>query len=143
MLRKQLHKSISADISEAKNAVLEILNFLKDENIPLTEEDFFDLKLVFSELIFNAVIHGNKENTEKKVDIKLDIHNNELYCEIKDEGNGFDYNALITTLSYDSSEALYSEHGRGIKLALSLVDKLNFNKIGNSIKIFKRLNANE
>jgi serine/threonine-protein kinase RsbW len=142
MSSKQFQKTFPTNIADAKQVVSEMLIFLKSEVSPIADDDLFDLKLIFSELVYNAVLHGNCEDANKNVNVKIKIHNYELYCEVSDEGKGFDYNSLISTFSNDTAETLFSEHGRGIRLVLSLVDKLDFNDQGNSINFLKRLNVN-
>ena len=96
-----------------------------------------DLRLVFSELLYNAVIHGNKEDAGKYVHVKLKVTGNFLTAYISDEGRGFDYPEVV---EYAETEpALYSGHGRGIILVRALTDNFSFNELGNVAKFEKRL----
>jgi serine/threonine-protein kinase RsbW len=82
-----------------------------------------DLSIVVTELVNNAIHHGNKENKEKKVYIDFIIKNAKIEIHIKDEGNGFNPADLKNPLE---PENLLNESGRGIFLIKKLMDKLDF-----------------
>lgn len=140
MVKNEFKISFSSNIYITKEIVNNSLNFIK-ENIPnLSNEDLYDLKLILCELIFNAVIHGNKEDIKKNVSLSIEIEKNIVYISITDEGPGFDYMKLLNKLH--NSDNLFDENGRGIKLVLSLVDNISFNICGNEIKIHKKVALN-
>jgi len=95
-----------------------------------------DLKLIFSELMYNAVVHGNKSDPTKQVEVLLSTTGSRIAVTITDEGAGYDYqNALKYALS---DEALLDENGRGIVIVQALSDKVSFNETGNKIRFEKR-----
>jgi len=95
-----------------------------------------DLKLIFSELMYNAVVHGNKGDPTKYVEVLINITDSRIAVTIEDEGVGYDYqNAIKYALS---ENALLDEGGRGIVIVQALTDKLSFNETGNIIRFEKR-----
>jgi serine/threonine-protein kinase RsbW len=90
----------------------------------LSESDSDDLGIVTTELVNNAIHHGNKNDTNKNVHITFIVDEKKIELRIKDEGNGFNPNELKDPLA---PENLLSESGRGIFLIRNLMDGLDFN----------------
>jgi len=139
MVKSKFEVRFSSNIYKAKQTVDEALSFIKESIKTLSLDDLYELKLILCELVYNAVIHGNKSNAEKNVNLMIEINGNHIFAAISDEGTGFDYTKLLSKLQYNDTESLYSETGRGIKLVLSLVDKISFNLKGNEIKFCKKV----
>jgi serine/threonine-protein kinase RsbW len=91
-------------------------------------ERLINFQIALSEALVNAIVHGNKENSEKKVYVKIEYSDTSLTVTIKDEGTGFDVNKLADPTM---EENLQKEHGRGIFIIRSLVDKFECNSSGN------------
>lgn len=140
MVKNKFEISFASNIYKAKEIINDSLTFIKENISNLSNEDFHDLKLIFCELLFNAIIHGNKQDIKKNVSLSIEIDKNTIFAIIADEGPGFDYKKLISNL--DNSDNLFEENGRGIKLVLSLTDKVSFNLCGNEIKIYKKVGSN-
>lgn len=134
-------KTFPSQISHLKPALEEILDYLSHSFPFFSSEDYFDCKLIYDELLVNAIIHGNKNNEKKQVSVTIDIINdNSFSCIIEDEGNGFNYEDLMNKIS--SKDALYLERGRGIQLVKSLTNELNYNLYKKQIQFTKRMNQN-
>src|SRR6476620_8137687 len=57
-----------------------------------SDEIYANVLTCLSEATVNAIIHGNKENPEKKVYINLEVvEDKRLIFTISDEGEGFDF----------------------------------------------------
>ena len=95
-----------------------------------------DLRLILSELLNNAVVHGNKSDRTKRVYIVAEASDGLLSVRIRDEGVGFDYKNVI---KQGHMNEVLCERGRGILLVTALTDKLSFNETGNLIQFEKRL----
>lgn len=79
----------------------------------LKEDKQYFLKLSLHELATNAIVHGNKLVSEKKVQINLQIERDKILVTISDEGSGF------TKEVYDNimrSDPTVKEGGRGLRL---------------------------
>ena len=131
--RCELH--FASILKNVGHMVLCLLEFVGGQHI--TEEERSDLKLIFSELLYNAVIHGNNKDETKYVHVIVEATDYEIAASVRDEGPGFDYNQVIAYAH--SEEAVLSEHGRGMVLVCALTDKLCFSEGGNQISFVKTL----
>jgi serine/threonine-protein kinase RsbW len=82
-----------------------------------------DLGIVATELVNNAIYHGNKNDPNKKVRIVFSVNSDRIEIRIKDQGDGFNPDGLKDPLA---PENLLSESGRGIFLIRNLMDSLDF-----------------
>lgn len=142
--RNKYENSFASSKLKAKEAVTSSLNFIKNILPGLTADDTQDIKLILCELLYNAVIHGNKEDLKKKVTVSVDVTDNIVLIVITDEGSGFNYSDFIMQKSQNERciENLFKESGRGIRLVMSLADKCSFNSSGNQISITKKVTFN-
>ncbi|MCD7778578.1 MAG: ATP-binding protein [Clostridiales bacterium] len=125
----------SSDIKQVNKIVKGALAYIS-ENIPKADaEELMEIRLILSELLFNAIIHGNKSDSEKLVRLKIEADGNIISSVISDEGNGFDFGRL----SYHNSEPSIDEHGRGIMLVKALVDSFTYSKTGNRVLFSKKV----
>jgi serine/threonine-protein kinase RsbW len=85
-----------------------------------------------TEAFHNARIHGNQNDPEKIVTIECVKSPNGVSFTVKDEGKGFDYQA-IPDVKDDGKEKTFP--GRGLFLIKSLSDAVHFNDAGNEIVI--------
>ncbi len=89
----------------------------------LSESHSDDLGIVTTELVNNAIHHGNKNDPDKEVQIIFTIDEDKIELRIRDQGNGFSPEELKDPLA---PENLFSESGRGIFLIRNLMDSLEF-----------------
>ncbi len=131
---KKFEVVFSSNIGQVNKVVKDAQDYIR-QNLPIVNSDeLFDLRLILSELLVNAVIHGNKNNQNKLVRLTLSVENNTVYASVCDQGEGFDYNRLK-----DSDEPSVMEHGRGISLVRALADSITFKKSGQKILFSKRV----
>jgi serine/threonine-protein kinase RsbW len=98
-----------------------------------------DMAISVSELVNNAIIHGNDSDTSKKVDIRFSISTSELRVVVCDEGEGFDMNQVDDPIDDDN---LMREVGRGIFIVKNFVNEVNVTRApsgGTCVEIVKRL----
>lgn len=100
------------------------------------EELAYHLNLVLTEAMANAILHANEENPEKEIRITISILDQNLSIRVYDEGEGFD----ISTLPPPDFPSL-DEHGRGIYIIRSLMDKVTYRKSngGHVLEMIKSL----
>ena len=84
-----------------------------------------DIAITSTELINNAILHGNKGDAGKRVKIRLAVKNETVKIDIIDQGDGFDPTNIPDPLA---KENLLKEVGRGIFIVKSLVDSLEFDQ---------------
>lgn len=132
----------NSDIRRVKQIVNEAIVFIEDTCEGVTNDVVFEFKLMISELLLNAVQHGNDEDERKKVSINIEPAppGNSVLIRVKDEGPGF--NPAKVAKRCASEEGLMDEHGRGIQLVHSLADEVRYNDCGNEISIYKRVGTN-
>lgn len=109
---------IESQRSEIKKIECLLENINKD--FGLSEEKYVNLQIALSEALINAIVHGNKENPLKKVHIEINYNENFITIIIKDEGEGFEVGDIPDPTN---SENIFKEHGRGLFIMKSLVDK--------------------
>ena len=110
----KIERKIQSDINKVKYVVEDIL--LSIEEV-LTDNIFFNTKLILNELIINGVKHGNLEDASKVLYISVFINSRCIIIEVADEGLGVKYNHKSFG-QYD-----FSDTGRGLMLVEGLSDK--------------------
>ena len=94
------------------------------EEMNLSEDERDNLAIAMTEAVGNAIVHGNKKNAEKKVNIRIKIKSKRDLCvSVTDEGKGFNPDKLIDPTH---PEHLMKEHGRGIFILKALMDEVSF-----------------
>ncbi len=98
-----------------------------------------DIAISVTEVVTNAVCHGNQNDSEKKVTVSLEINKKEVVVRITDQGGGFDPGHLANPLS---EENLLKDAGRGIFIVKSLMDEVKFEiapDSGTTVTLIKKL----
>lgn len=128
-----------SELDRVRQTVRDILAKL-DEWLPgQTPEDRSDFKLIFSELLYNAVIHGNHSDAKKHVHIQLRVSGPNVTASILDEGSGYNYRKAVEQIKKEDN--FQKETGRGIRLVLSLADDVQFDRSGKRVTFTKRIGA--
>jgi serine/threonine-protein kinase RsbW len=105
--------------------------------IGISQDDYGKILVCTMEAVNNAIMHGNRSNPEKVVDIELSFESNELHIKVTDEGTGFKPEKVPDPTTPENIEEL---NGRGIYLIKHLADNIEFNERGNSVKMtFKHI----
>lgn len=124
---------------KVRQIVREIMKFL-DEKLPgQSQEERGDFKLIFNELLYNAVIHGNQSDNSKYVHVSLQVKDRRVRAVITDEGPGYDYQKVMAQAR--GEENLHKETGRGMKLVFALADEVSFHLKGRRIMFTKKIGA--
>lgn len=103
------------------------------------EETVERLGLAIREAVANGVRHGNDQEPTKQVRLTCDLKQNVMALRIKDEGSGFDVNAIPDPLAADN---LFNPSGRGILLMRAFMDEVDFEfdkRGGTQVLLKKRL----
>lgn len=103
------------------------------EHYDIGEDVYGNMLTCLSEATINAIVHGNKEDENKKVYINLEVQQGKrLIFTIADEGQGYDYNHLPDPTAPENIENLT---GRGVFIIKHLADQCIFNSKGNEIEL--------
>ena len=131
MIFEEMHLRIS---SSPENVYL-VERFIEEicDRYNISNRYFGNITIAVLEAVDNAIVHGNKSNPIKEIDIKFKAEPGKLSFTIKDEGQGFDFQNVIdpTDMSYSDENHV----GRGIFIIKSLADKVVFNEKGNELEI--------
>jgi serine/threonine-protein kinase RsbW len=92
------------------------------EQMHLGEEKFGNILLAVTEAVDNAIIHGNKNNPDKNVELGYHSSKQEITFAVTDEGEGFDITHITDPTTPENPENI----GRGIFIMKALSDKLEF-----------------
>ena len=96
-----------------------------------------DLEVALFEALANAVIHGNREQSAKRVNISCRYEPKKcVSIVVRDQGAGFDPAAVPDPTS---PENLSAEHGRGILMMKTFMDEVRFEKGGTEVHMLKKL----
>lgn len=140
---KTYDSKVLSEKNNIASLIRDIVKFLCDYNEAIDEDTMFDIKVILNELLQNAMRHGNKEDRNKSIKVRIGIAgNNYAYFIIEDEGEGFNYKCLFEKgFDFDESIDFYDlkESGRGMLIVKSLCEKLKFNEKGNKVIVLKKL----
>ena len=130
----EFHKTMRIRIDGLDRAVEQIMELVR--RLPCASVDLDDVDLALHEALANAVVHGNKQDLSKSVQICGGCERSgDLLLAIKDQGGGFDHNLVPDPTAGDN---LLSKHGRGILLISRLMDSLEFRLTGRQLIMRKR-----
>ena len=97
-----------------------------------------DIAISVSELVNNAITHGNKISTAKIVEVSIERKESSVSIAVADQGGGFNPEEVDDPLA---EENLLKEVGRGIFIVRSLMDKVEIkpNEHGTTVTITKAI----
>jgi len=98
------------------------------------ERQLFGVKLALEESVLNAIKHGNKLDSTKKVIIEFSLDDEKAVLSVEDEGEGFDPDAVPDPTKEENLEAFT---GRGLVLMRAYMDSVEFNDKGNKVTMTK------
>jgi len=95
-----------------------------------------DISIALTELVNNAIHHGNKNDINKKVTVSFKVDEKKLSISISDQGAGFSPSAINDPIHPDN---LMADNGRGIYLVRALMDDVDYkiNETGTDVIISK------
>ena len=97
-------------------------------------EGVSDVEIALREALANAIIHGNHEDRRKHVHVTCCCKPDEVSIAVKDEGSGFDINAVPDPTA---RENIGSVHGRGILVMKAVMDEVRFEEGGIVVQLRK------
>ncbi|MBN1879031.1 ATP-binding protein [bacterium] len=89
-------------------------------------DDVSALRFAIHETMVNAILYGNKDKPDARVNIKFYLKGDCFYTDIEDEGTGFDPDLLADPTA---PENLLNVHGRGIFLVKNLTEDFKVKKL--------------
>lgn len=134
---RQLKYNLKTTLYEIDN----LPNYLDEalKGVNLSYDKYNNILLAITEAVNNAIIHGNKNDITKSIDLEFVLTDEYLKIIVTDEGPGFDLDKIPDpTLP----ENLLCEHGRGVFIIKHFVDEIKVAKSpkGNSVILKIKLN---
>lgn len=99
-----------------------------------SQDDIFAVHLALEEAFLNAVKHGNKMDSTKKVTVEYTLDQEKVEIVVTDEGAGFDPGAIPDPRV---GENLYRPEGRGLLLISSYMHRVEYTARGNSLRMVR------
>jgi serine/threonine-protein kinase RsbW len=134
-------KSLKLRIPSLPDNIRIVESFIDNARDKFSFDDdiYGNIMIAVTESVNNAIIHGNKQDKEKNVDLALEVANDNIRFTIRDEGDGFDYQNLPDPTA---PENLLKAGGRGIFLIQNLADEVAFEDHGRTIMLTFYVMAN-
>lgn len=125
-------------IPSIKENVSVVESFIENagEKIRIEEAIYGNVLVSVTEAVNNAIVHGNKEDKNKKVRLGLKQNKKSVRFIVEDEGMGFDHNTIPDPTNPKNLEKV---KGRGIFLIKSLSDKTTFKQGGRVVEMLFKL----
>jgi len=109
------------------------------EGYNVSEDYYGNILVALTEAVNNAIIHGNKCNPDKTIDIHFASKQDQLTFTVKDQGEGFDFTNLPDPTDPENIE---KPNGRGVFLMRNLADTVEFTDNGRTVALNFRTSAN-
>lgn len=126
-MNRMIIKSDIKNISLVENLIDDLV-----EKHEVDSDLYGKVLLAVVEGVNNAILHGNKSNKEKDVIIDYDLNPEKIQFNILDQGQGFNYKNLPDPTLPENLERV---SGRGIFLMRHLADEIQFNELGNEVRL--------
>ena len=116
----ETHETLNSALESVDRA--EELALRKAQTLGLDEDELVHFGMAVRECMVNAVVHGNRYSQDKKVHLDIECSPDRIAVTIRDEGSGFDPDALPDPLA---PENLMRQSGRGLLLSRTFVDEFS------------------
>jgi len=137
MLDKLHFLTIQASIKNIHTVERFVENICDYYNI---NTDYFGhILTAVTEAVENAIYHGNKNNINKKVYLKFEISPDGYIFKIKDDGHGFDLDAVPDPT--DANADFSKTEGRGLFIMKTLADVVNFYDNGACVELIFKISS--
>lgn len=130
----EIAAEMPSDIKAISPFIDLLIRLIEESHCVVGEE--FSVELALREALNNALVHGNRLDPAKLVQVRRHCEIGEgVPIIIKDQGDGFDPDAVPDPLAAKNLEA---EHGRGMLLMKFWMDEVFFECGGTEIHMRKR-----
>lgn len=123
---------------EEVEKVEQLLTKLQDE-LGFNDEFYARLMLTVSEAATNSIVHGNKLDASKTVELAAYTDGQNLVVETNDQGEGFEPDKIPDPRVEDN---LFKPGGRGVFLMKEYADKVKYSEGGSKLTLVFELPEN-
>lgn len=120
-MNKTYELRLKSDIEEVRKVERFVKKMAAEQGF--AQSRLHDVMLVITEATNNAVLHGNKLDASKRAWLRCTVCGSDLHVEVRDEGSGFDPDALPNPLD---EENLLKPSGRGVFLIKQLAEDVRY-----------------
>src|SRR5687768_13497134 len=94
-------------VSKSENIVL-VEKMIDEvcEKFQVNEDHYGNILVALTEAVYNAILHGNKSNSHKNIEITFEPYPDHISFTVRDEGDGFDFNNLPDPTDPENIEKL-------------------------------------
>jgi len=135
------NKDYTLTINSDPNILPDVEEFILKigEEIGLEQDVKNALALSVIEGVMNCIHHGNKDDIEKKIDIKINTNSEKIVVKLKDSGEGFNPTKIPDPTK---PENILKDSGRGMHIIKSYMNKLEYNFTPDGTETIITLNIN-
>lgn len=123
-----LSQTIPSRMAEVESLCIQVRELLQKKGL---SRACFPVELLARECLNNAVLHGNRNDSDKSVLFRLWIGRERIRLQVTDEGPGFDWRKANINRSGTTSTS-----GRGLPLYALYAERVQFNRRGNQITLW-------
>ncbi|PKK84669.1 MAG: ATP-binding protein [candidate division Zixibacteria bacterium HGW-Zixibacteria-1] len=122
-MEKPILTENSIRIPSSQEFLVDVDSFLEDRlgKFGVDKPTIADIAISVTEIVNNAIVHGNKSVFEKAVMIEVAARNSEIVIVVADEGDGFDPEKIENPIEDGN---LLKEVGRGVFITRALMDEV-------------------
>lgn len=122
------------ELSSNTSELRQLERFVKKiaDQYRLDEGQYGNVLISLTEAVSNAIIHGNKQDSNKKVCISLTEEKNKISISVSDQGKGFDVHDIPDPTT---EERLFCIGGRGVFIMKRLCDGVCYCNNGTTVKL--------
>jgi serine/threonine-protein kinase RsbW len=125
---------IPSDLSYVLGVNHEVSLLLKEFGFP-PQDVRVNIPLACDEAITNAIVHGNKRDPEKKVNVQIYVSFSRFRIRVRDQGEGFEAAGVEDPRSGDN---VMKSGGRGVYLIKNIMDVVEYKDDGRVLELEKR-----
>jgi len=126
----KLELTFSSKYEQIELVCTKVADFMADYCVEVNQ-----LMIGLQEILINAIEHGNEENYDLQVEVKVYIWETGIVIQVKDQGSGFNWQP---ELDKEIDLNNFSDCGRGLAIAEQAGDYLGYNQAGNQAILYKK-----
>ena len=100
---------------------------------------FGNILTAVTEAVENAIYHGNRGDSTKKIYLKFEVKSDGFSFKIKDQGLGFNINSVPDPT--DENADFSQTEGRGLFIMKSLADAVIFHEKGSCVELIFKISS--
>lgn len=133
-LTTEIRLDVPSDASLIEHVVRHVASQCRDFR-GFAPRTLVNLRIALSEALSNAMIYGNRQEADRRVQVHAHVDAFRIEVKVVDEGPGFELQEIPDPTRPD---ALESPGGRGLFLLHKLADEVEYNECGNSVTLIFR-----